>query len=605
MAEVFKRKLKRYVLGGRWVEQGKGKQARRVLRGGERVRKGTPGAEEFETESREWYALINGAYVKLSPIRDKAVAQLRKQLHDAEDRRVNPFAAHLQAPLEQHIADFRDHLAAKGRDARYIREQIGRLKVVTAPCQTLKHVTAARIDSCLNDLCRLTQFERRQIAKLREAGKNDEADAIRKESRGAAPSTRNSYLSAVRSFCQWCVRERRLRENPIAHYSKLNEAVDVRRERRALDAVEADRLIRAAEHSKKTVRGLTGPDRAMLYKIALCTGYRASELASVTEASLQLDHAPPLIAVEAKHSKRRQYEEQPIPAWLAHDIRTWRSSSARRRLAAALWEWRAMRPTNEGELLRWRAARPTAEAIPPSKLKLWPGRWARHAAKVLRVDLKAAGVAYVDEAGGVADFHALRHTFITNLARSGVHPKKAQILARHSTIDLTMNFYTHVTLSDAAEALDMLPQPAPEKKTSLRATGTLGKLPARTSGDAPVTVKASSQAENWQPKRRSLESGQLDEPIATPSQPTSYEKIGSGGHGTRTHNRLPGTTFPVCETGSNSSAKIATSATGDSLVTSPPVAELRAKLIDALPRLSPRALDAIELLVDADLADRP
>ncbi|MFH5804676.1 hypothetical protein [Alienimonas sp. DA493] len=39
-------------------------------------------------------------------------------------------------------------------------------------------------------------------------------------------------------------------------------------------------------------------------------------------------------------------------------------------------------------------------------------------------------MAYRDAAGRVLDFHALRHTFVTNLARSGVHPKHAQALAR-------------------------------------------------------------------------------------------------------------------------------------------------------------------------------
>src|SRR5262249_47251200 len=36
---------------------------------------------------------------------------------------------------------------------------------------------------------------------------------------------------------------------------------------------------------------------------------------------------------------------------------------------------------------------------------------------VFRADLEAAGIAYRDDAGLVADFHSLRHTFITNLAR--------------------------------------------------------------------------------------------------------------------------------------------------------------------------------------------
>ncbi|MHC4740340.1 MAG: tyrosine-type recombinase/integrase [Planctomycetota bacterium] len=51
----------------------------------------------------------------------------------------------------------------------------------------------------------------------------------------------------------------------------------------------------------------------------------------------------------------------------------------------------------------------------------------------------------------------LRHTFITNLAKSGVHPKMAQSLARHSSIELTMHRYTHTTLETQAEALEKLP----------------------------------------------------------------------------------------------------------------------------------------------------
>jgi integrase len=38
-----------------------------------------------------------------------------------------------------------------------------------------------------------------------------------------------------------------------------------------------------------------------------------------------------------------------------------------------------------------------------------------------------------------ANLHALRHSFITLLARSGVPPKEAQKLARHGDIRLTMD----------------------------------------------------------------------------------------------------------------------------------------------------------------------
>ena len=63
----------------------------------------------------------------------------------------------------------------------------------------------------------------------------------------------------------------------------------------------------------------------------------------------------------------------------------------------------------------------------------------------------------MDEQGRYTDFHALRPTFLTNLAMSGVHPKIAQSLARHSDINLTMTRYTHILLETQSDALKFLP----------------------------------------------------------------------------------------------------------------------------------------------------
>ncbi len=70
-----------------------------------------------------------------------------------------------------------------------------------------------------------------------------------------------------------------------------------------------------------------------------------------------------------------------------------------------------------------------------------------------------AGIPYKDEAGRVFDFHATRGQFISELARQGVHPKTAQMLARHSSINLTMNTYTHLGLVDLKAAVENLPSP--------------------------------------------------------------------------------------------------------------------------------------------------
>ncbi len=62
----------------------------------------------------------------------------------------------------------------------------------------------------------------------------------------------------------------------------------------------------------------------------------------------------------------------------------------------------------------------------------------------------------IDADGQVVDFHSLRHGFITHLVVANVPPKVAQALARHSTITLTMDRYTHLEISDLVEALGRL-----------------------------------------------------------------------------------------------------------------------------------------------------
>ncbi|HLQ46929.1 MAG TPA: hypothetical protein VK137_19445 [Planctomycetaceae bacterium] len=58
---------------------------------------------------------------------------------------------------------------------------------------------------------------------------------------------------------------------------------------------ELARLIHATEKSQMTSRGLDGSTRAMLYRVAMMTGLRASELASLTAASFDLTADPPTV----------------------------------------------------------------------------------------------------------------------------------------------------------------------------------------------------------------------------------------------------------------------------------------------------------------------
>lgn len=142
----------------------------------------------------------------------------------------------------------------------------------------------------------------------------------------------------------------------------------------------------------------------------------------MTPESFRLDETPPTVTVLAGYSKHRRQDVLPLHPSLVESLRPWLA---------------AKKPGTP----------------------VWPGAWARakQAGKTLQRDLKAASIPYIDDQGRYADFHALRHTFITNMIKSGINPKTAQSLARHSTIDLTMNVYTSLTVKDQAAAIAALP----------------------------------------------------------------------------------------------------------------------------------------------------
>ena len=49
--------------------------------------------------------------------------------------------------------------------------------------------------------------------------------------------------------------------------------------------------------------------------------------------------------------------------------------------------------------------------------------------------------------------HVCRHTYCSNMAKSGMNPKTRQYLMGHSDISVTMNVYTHIGFDDAEEEL--------------------------------------------------------------------------------------------------------------------------------------------------------
>src|SRR5262249_458336 len=94
-----------------------------------------------------------------------------------------------------------------------------------------------------------------------------------------------------------------------------------------------------------------------------------------------------------------------------------------------------------------------------------------------RADLEAAGIPYAVEGPDgplFADFHALRHTYLTLGGRAGIDLRTLQELAGHSTPTLTAR-YSHRRLHDLAGAVERLPSFLPgnhPQAERLAATGT-------------------------------------------------------------------------------------------------------------------------------------
>jgi len=81
-----------------------------------------------------------------------------------------------------------------------------------------------------------------------------------------------------------------------------------------------------------------------------------------------------------------------------------------------------------------------------------------HTAKMVKEDLEATGVPYKDADGNHADFHALRHTFVSRMLKAGANAKVVQRLARHRTPTLTLGRYAHAQDADLRHAVASVPR---------------------------------------------------------------------------------------------------------------------------------------------------
>jgi integrase len=185
-----------------------------------------------------------------------------------------------------------------------------------------------------------------------------------------------------------------------------------------LDGVQSEAAKGTTKGIRRPAERLSGRDWGDLWLFLAGTGLRVGEVKRLTVADVRLDAIPPHVRIPAAVAKSRKEQSVPLRSDLVVRLRE--------RLAGR---------------------KPTDPVFPvPADLI------AR-----FNADCRRAGIPKRDDEGRTVDVHSLRTTFGTMLSRSGVAPRTAMELMRHSRIDLTMKVYTDPRLLPLAAAVEAMP----------------------------------------------------------------------------------------------------------------------------------------------------
>jgi hypothetical protein len=105
---------------------------------GKRVRKKTPGARRRRSKSKKWYVrYMDGHGIERREVlcvdKESATVMLAELVRKADRQRAglsDPYEDHRRAPLADHIAVFREHLAAKDSTTDHVDQTVQRVEMI-------------------------------------------------------------------------------------------------------------------------------------------------------------------------------------------------------------------------------------------------------------------------------------------------------------------------------------------------------------------------------------------------------------------------------------------------------------------------------------------
>ncbi|MDR1350015.1 MAG: site-specific tyrosine recombinase XerD [Zoogloeaceae bacterium] len=213
-------------------------------------------------------------------------------------------------------------------------------------------------------------------------------------------STQSRYLSSLRRFYRWQLRQGGIAQDPS---ERLARPVPTGRLPKTLSETQVERLLDAPD--PQTPKGLR--DRAML-EILYAAGLRVSELVTLKLRAVSFDQG--VLRVMGKGSKERltPIGEEAI-VWLRRYLAEGRPDLLRGRLSDALFV--------------------TARAAPMTRQMFWT---------LIKTCARKVGIA-----PRLISPHVLRHAFATHLLNHGADLRVVQMLLGHADITTTQ-IYTHV-----------------------------------------------------------------------------------------------------------------------------------------------------------------
>jgi len=223
-----------------------------------------------------------------------------------------------------------------------------------------------------------------------------------------APKTLNDYLAAASALLSWMQKSGLVEQNPLRSVGKSETRGKERRKRRAFTPEELGSVVAVAGDYRVAV--LT----------AYYTGLRRNELEQLEWGDVHTSTDGVFIIPRTSTTKNHETKRCYLPWWFARELVGMKPHRA-----------------SEGD-----------QIFPPGRI---PSIWA------FRTLLKRAGIAYKDDQGRQADFHALRRSLNTHLAQREVDPHTRKEIMRHSDIALTLDVYTDKSMLPVAAAVEKLP----------------------------------------------------------------------------------------------------------------------------------------------------